>query len=461
MLRRLATLERMTSLASRRRRAHRGSAPVALLRDDSLSLLLHGYGFGARLWAGTRDGARAVPLRLLGRDALLVRGAEAVDLFYDESRIARHGAMPGLVQRTLFGTGSVHSLDGDEHRHRKAVFVDVAYEDAQVERLVPLLRREWQEEVAAWTAGGTRSAYDAAVGVLGRAGMRWAGLPGSRAAKTRWAARLAQIVDGFGAPYSPEYLLAAANRLWSDRHARRLVAAVRAGVLPAEPGTALHEWSWHRDRSGKLLPARIAGVELQNSIRPLIAVARFVAFAAKDLHERPEWRRRIAAEAEAERAEAAAATGPGPLATAFAQEIRRTAPFVPMLPGWAREDVELDGRRLEAGGRMLLDILGTDTDERSWRRADDFAPERFLDVDDYEAIPVFVPHGGAGVATGHRCPGEKLAIAGLALAITALSDPRVEISGEGLDVNRRRLPTKPSSGGRVRAAGSGPRCPFH
>ena len=60
--------------------------------DRSLSLMAHGYDFGERIWRRTREGARAVPTRLLGRDALLVRGVEGVELFYDEDRIARHGA---------------------------------------------------------------------------------------------------------------------------------------------------------------------------------------------------------------------------------------------------------------------------------------------------------------------------------------------------------------------------------
>src|SRR6185437_16270129 len=102
----------------------------------------------------------------------------------------------------------------------KATFVEVAYDDAQVERMAPLLEQEWRRELDAWLAGGRRSAYDAAVGAFGRASMSWAGLPGTRSAKTRWARRLAQIVDGFGVPYSPEYLLAFANRRWSDRHAQ-------------------------------------------------------------------------------------------------------------------------------------------------------------------------------------------------------------------------------------------------
>jgi len=424
--------------------------------DESVRILTRGYDFADGVWRRVRDAARAAPMRLLGKRALLVRGADGVALFYDAQRIVRHGAMPGIVQKTLFGRGSVHSLDGDEHRHRKATFVDVAYDDAQVARLAPLLDEEWRYELESWVDGGTRTAYDAAVGALGRSVMRWAGLPGTPAAKTRWAARLAQIVDGFGVPYSPEYLFAAANRRWSDRHAQRLIEAVRAGALSAREGTALHAWSWHHDRDGNLLPSRLAGVELQNSIRPAVAVSRFVAFAAKRLHDNPGWRDRIAAET--------AARGTlvgGPIATAFAQEIRRTAPFVPMLPGWATTDVELDGERMPAGGRVVLDILGTNTDERSWERPDEFDPERFIGVGDYEALRAFVPHGGADVAGGHRCPGEKLAIAGLAAGIAALSDQRVTVLGAGLDVNRRRLPTMPASGGRVRPADVTSRCPMH
>ncbi|MEW1835309.1 cytochrome P450 [Microbacterium sp. NPDC079995] len=453
-----------TSTPTPQTRAERAADPTlgvvsrAAWRDDSASLLTRGYRFGEHIWRRVPGGARSAPMRLLFSDALLVRGAEGVAAFYDDQRVARHGAMPPFIQETLFGHESVHSLDGEDHRHRKATFVSALYEDEQVARLRPHLEREWRHEVDEWIAGGTRSAYDAAVGALGRAIMRWAGLPGTGEAKTRWARRQAQIVEGFGVPYSPEYVLSALNRRWSDRHAERLIRAVRAGRLDAHPDTALAAWAWHRDRDGRLLSARLAGVELQNSFRPMIAVARFSAFAAKRLQEHPEWRERIAAEV-SERASLV----DGPLATAFAQEIRRLSPFVPMLPAFATQDIEVDGRTVRAGGRIVLDILGTDTDERSWERPDVFDPERFVGVDDYEAIAAFIPHGGADVATGHRCPGEKLAIAGLAASISALSDPRLTVLPAGLEVNERRMPTKPRSGGRVRAAGSsdGARCPFH
>ncbi|WJL96936.1 cytochrome P450 [Microbacterium sp. ET2] len=418
--------------------------------DDAIGLLTRGYRLSSHIWQRVEPGRRAAPMTLLGRDAILVRGAEGVATFYDEENVARHGAMPAIVQRVLFGAGSVHSLDGASHRHRKSTFVDLAYDDDQVERMTRHLDGEWRAELSDWRAGGRRSAYTAAVGAFGRAVMRWADVPGTSAAHTRWAGRLAQIVDGFGAPYSPAFLLAVANRWWSDRHTTRLIEAVRNAELTPRPGTALDEWARHRDEEGALLAPRLAGVELQNSLRPMIAVARFVAFAAKELHARPEWRARIAAETD----ERETLVGGG-AATAFAQEVRRTAPFVPMLPGWAKRTVEVDGQRVDRRGRVVFDILGTDTDNVSWDRPAEFLPERFFGISDYEAMPAFVPHGGGDVRTGHRCPGEKLAIAGLAAAIAALSDPSVTIMKYGLEVNPRRLPTMPASGGRVAASPAG------
>lgn len=428
-------------------------------KDDTLDFIAKGYDFGKGVWERARSlgSPKVAPMKLLGTDSVLVRGEEGIKLYYNEELIDRQGAMPGLIGEPLFGHGSVHSMDGEAHRRRKNTFVQAAYVDEQVERLTPYFEREWTRERDEWIAGGTRSAYDAAVGALGRGIQRWAGLPGTADAKTRFAARLAQIVDGFGAVVEPAYVVAWANRKWCDQHAAELIEAVRAGTLEAREGTALHAWAWHRELDGELLDARLAGIELQNILRPTIAVARFVAFAAKELEARPEWRARIAQES----AERGGALVGGPLAVAFAQEVRRTAPFVPMLPGLAKRDIEFAGETIPAGTRVFIDIQGTNHDPAVWDDAEAFSPERFLGHEDYEALTSFVPQGGGEVPTGHRCPGEKVAIAGLSAAITAMSDPRLAILPEGLEVNRRRFPTKPSSGGRLRSiakqAGAG--CP--
>ena len=171
------------------------------------------------------------------------------------------------------------------------------------------------------------------------------------------------------------------------------------------------------------------------------------AFATKALFEHPQWRERI----QAETAERGTLVG-GPLATAFAQEVRRVYPFVPMLPAFARTDFEFEGEQVSEGDRVLIDILNTNVDPNSWDRADQFDPERFLDVD-FEQITSFVPQGGMDVATGHRCPGEKIAVGSLASTIAVLCEPEVEILPEGLEFSWKQMPTRPASGGLVTVHG--------
>lgn len=126
--------------------------------DRTLDFLRRGYAFSdawrRELGAVDPRSVARIPLRLLGGRALLVRGDEGVRLFYDTSRVKRHGAMPLPVRGPLFGAGAVHGLDDDEHRHRKAMFVSLAYDDSQVARLLPLV-----ESSGAWpsTAGSAKA----------------------------------------------------------------------------------------------------------------------------------------------------------------------------------------------------------------------------------------------------------------------------------------------------------------
>ncbi len=288
-----------------------------------------------------------------------MRGEEGVELFYDESRIRRHGAMPAFIQESLFGHASVHSLDGAEHRHRKATFVDVLYDDAEVQRLLPELDGQWQRELDAWVAGGQRSAYDAAVGALGRSIMRWAGIPGTASAQTagRSARRRSSTASASPTPrvraraHQPPVVRPSrcrAHRRGTRRHPapRREHGPARVGAPPRRGRrTPLRED--RGDRAAEQLPAHDRRLAFRRLRRERTA-------------RPPEWRERIAAET----TERGTLVG-GELAMAFAQEIRRTAPFVPMLPAWAETDIELDGQRVPAGGRVVLDILGTDTDTAS------------------------------------------------------------------------------------------------
>ncbi|MDO5627333.1 MAG: cytochrome P450 [Mobilicoccus sp.] len=252
---------------------------MPLLMDRTLDFVRHGYRFTEKLRASSRDAAsgRRLPVQLFGSPALIVRGLEGVRLFYDTTAVKREGAMPGVFGGGLFGEGSVHKIDDEQHR------------------------------------------------------------------------------------------------AWRDR-------------------------------------------------------------IAEETRER-------------------GITHDAPVAEAFAEEVRRFYPFVPMLPAVARRDVEHEGITVKAGERVVVDVYGALRDPEHWASPESFDPSRFLDTDAQHS-EVFIPQGGGDVHTGHRCPGELIVVGLLAQTAAELSVRDWTLPPQDLDYSMRRLPALPPTG--VTLTGMGP-----
>ncbi|GAB3622481.1 fatty-acid peroxygenase [Mariniluteicoccus endophyticus] len=413
------------------------------LGERALDLLRDGYRFAdvLRARATTADAHHAVPFRLLGQDALLVRGLEGVRFFYDTAKMKRDGAMPTFIKAPLFGSAPVHSLDGEEHRHRKSLFID-AVRPESVRQLALLVAEQWE---AVLQPGTDVEVYDTAVQAYGRAVLAWAGVTDLTSDEAVALSRdLALIVDTFGTPGLP-WVRGMAARRRTNRWAARAVAAARSGGLTPAHGSALRIVADHRDLDGNLLDEQIAGIELHNIVRPTIAVCRFAAFLALALIDHPQWRERLRAEAAERNLDPEA-----PQARAFAQEVRRFYPFVPMLPARAREDTEFAGHPVKKGQRVLIDVLGTNTDPELWDHADEFWPERFLDEPGLDHAEHFIPQGGGSAETGHRCPGEPIAVELLTVTALALASREWEVPRQNLGYPITWLPTRPRDGVRLR-----------
>jgi fatty-acid peroxygenase len=317
----------------------------------------------------------------------------------------------------------VHGLDPPEHRERKGLFLDML----APERLRPLtdaVDLALRERVSTWPGGRVR-VHDELVRAYGRAVLAWAGVPAAGAdGRSR---QLAAIVDGFGFA-GAAYPRAWRARLAADRWAKRLVQDVRAGRVAVADGAPLGELA----ASG--LEARTAGVELLNVLRPTVAVAWLGAFAALRFADWPDWRARLADPED------------GRYRLAFAQEVRRTTPFAPVLAARVHHRAEVSGLVLQPGDRLVLDVVGIDHDPARWPDPARFDPQRML-----EKVPGpfdLVPQGGGDPTAGHRCPGESVALSLLdvTLRVLALVDYTVE-SGH---VDRSRIPTLPGEGPVVR-----------
>lgn len=397
--------------------------------DETAALLREGYRFLPRRHQRSRSDVFQTRL-MGGRRVTCVQGEDAAGMFYTPGRFTRRGALPPTTLLSLQDKGSVQTLDGAAHRRRKQLFLDVL-SAGQVSRLGDMFEVEWRRRIPVWTRMDAVVLLPQVRDLLTRAVCRWAGVHLTTAEAGQRAAEFGAMIDGAGA-VGPRNWRGLRLRSRTERWARRLITEVRAGTLQPPPGSPLRAVAMFEDEPGRRLPVNIAAVELLNLLRPTVAVERFIVFAAFALHRRPDWRSRLNGGSVAETA-------------AFAQEVRRLSPFFPAVAGRALQSFEWRDMRFEPGDWVMLDIFGTNRDERSWEQAAAFRPERFLA--DEANLYNFVPQGAGDVAADHRCPGESATVELIGRAIRLLNGAMTyDVPPQDLSVSLARMPTGPASG---------------
>jgi fatty-acid peroxygenase len=394
--------------------------------DSTLAMLREGYRFIPDRCR--RYGTDAFECRLMLHPAVCVSGPDAARMFYHPGRFTRRGALPPTTLKLLQDQGSVATLDGAAHRHRKAMFLSALAPDA-VRRLADRVAERWRAELPAWAGAGEVVLHHAVEGILCRAVCDWAGVPLTEAEAVERTREFAAMIDGAGA-VGVRTVSGLFRRDRTERWASALVKRARAGEVPIPEGTAAHAVVWHRGADGRLLSPTVAAVELINVLRPTVAVARYVTFAALALHEYPDCREKLR-------------SGDEYLGW-FAQEVRRFYPFFPAVGGRVLEPFEWNGRRFGRGAWVLFDVYGTDRDPRAWGEPDAFRPERFAG---WRGGPfALVPQGGGDHATEHRCAGEQATVEILKAAVRVLvRDVRYDVPDQDLSVDLSRMPAIPAS----------------
>jgi fatty-acid peroxygenase len=400
--------------------------------DHTLALLSEGYRFLTGRFE--RFGADMFTTRLMLRKALCVRGEDAARMFYQPGRFTRRHALPPTTMALLQDFGSVMALDGEAHRKRKAMFMSLLG-PLERQRLVGLAVAQWRAQFARWAGLPSVIVNREAELVLCRAVCQWAGIPiGTDEARQR-AAELSAMIDGAGS-LGPRTWKALRLRHRTERWARALIDAVRAGQAQAPFDSALNVIARHRDADGQLIDRRHAAVELINFLRPTVAVSRFITFAVLAMHEHPACRARIAAGDEA-------------WLTMFAEEVRRYYPFLPAMGGRALHAFDWHGMHIAKGTWVLLDLYGTDMHPAIWGDPEVFRPESFArrESSGFDLIP----QGGGDHYAGHRCPGEAATLDLVKSAAKLFAtEIAYEVPPQDLSIDLRRIPTLPASGMAIR-----------
>lgn len=402
--------------------------------DSTLDLLRDGYAF---IWNRCqRYKSDIFSTRVLGKPTICLHGPEAAALFYDESKFARHGALPRRVVTSLFGKNAVHTLDDADHKARKSAFLSLM-SDGSIEQLMDHTANAWRRAIRHWEGQSEVALLEATQCLLTEAVCAWAGVPLDPSEVSMRAQDFARMVDAFGG-VGPRLWKGKLARLRTERWASKIIKKVRRKKLSVPRESALYTIAHHRDRDGRELDLKTAAVELINILRPTVAVSWYIAFAALALHQYPEAREKIVNEPHDGSA--------GNYTDNFMQEVRRFYPFAPYLGARARTTFSWKGYEIEAGTLALIDVYGANHDPRLWVNPDQFNPDRFAkwSGDTFS----FIPQGGGDHARGHRCPGEWITMHNVTLALHFLTHGcRYEVSpSQDLTIDLSRMPARPASG---------------
>jgi fatty-acid peroxygenase len=397
--------------------------------DSTVALLRDGYRFISRRC--DRYGGDVFRTRLLLEPTICMRGAAAAEVFYDTDRFTRAGAAPDRLVKTLFGEGGVQALDGEAHRVRKQLFLSLMTPDG-IERFVELADEQWRAAATRWEAQDRVVLFDEAMRLLTRSVCTWAGVPLAESEVDLRVADFAAMIDAAGG-VGYRYVRGRIARERGNRWAERLIDDVRAGRVKAVDGTAMARVVDHRDADGSLLDRREAAVELLNVLRPTVAIARYIMFAAMALHRDPASAVHLRDDPDDVR-----------FLDAFVLEVRRDYPFFPFVAARVRRDFHWRGHRFDQGMRVLLDLHGTNHHAALWSDPQRFAPERFFDR---EPTPFdLIPQGGGDHLRNHRCAGEWLTNAVLRHATRFLTSRiRYEVPSQDLTIRLSRVPAVPRS----------------
>lgn len=185
--------------------------------------------------------------------------------------------------------GSVMTLDGEAHRHRKQMFMSLLSTKSR-QQLKDITADEWRNRLSSWERLDEVVLHTEVKAILGRTVCRWTGVPATKSEVKLRTEEFAAMIDGAGS-IGPRNWRGMVLRFRLERWARGIIRALRDHKVDVPTGSAAHAVAWHRDPDGELLNTKVAALELINLLRPIVAVAR--PLRGRRGHHRPDKARGI------------------------------------------------------------------------------------------------------------------------------------------------------------------------
>ena len=386
-------------------------------------------------WRQKAD-APVVKGKAFNKEIIAMYGTDAAKKFYDPKNFKREGAMPEVVLNTLFGQDGVQTLDGEEHHHRKNIFMDLMTPE-RMDEYHKILDEKMTEAFEA--EQGTFELFGLARKVLFKAITEWAGINlddlTDEEINDLSKYQITMISTSFTSPV--DHVKGVSDRKKSEEWAQELIKEARENPVPGKEDVALYAFAEATDLEGELLPVEVAAVELLNIIRPTLALTVWAALMGHALFSREDIYNELKGDFDR-------------LQDSFIQELRRYYPFFPMLPAISLREVEVDGYIIPEDSWVVLDIYGTDHDPRHIENPETFKVDRYVENArniSYEEEYAMIAQGGGDFRSMHRCAGEWITLH----TLRVLSDHLVNkfdftIPDQDFEIPLDQFPTYPQDG---------------
>lgn len=365
-------------------------------------------------------------ISLPGMDIICFGGEDAARAFYDPDKFVRKGAVPLPIQDALTGRKAIHTTDDRQHHSRKALFM-LLMTDEQMTRLQQLIYLELQLAAKRWIIEDNVVLFDAASRVLCKAICTWAGIRLDDDTIDLRASQFVSLVDAFG-NLGARHFKGTRARKEVEAWISDIIRDVRAGRLIPEPDSALHLCAFYEESNGNILDLKLAAIELINILRPTVAITWYISFAAVALFNDEKIKEKFK-------------TAGNSYQENFINEVRRFFPFAPFMGAKVRSSFTWKNYRFSKGTLVLLDMYGTNHDDRLWDDPYSFIPERFNDriIKPFD----FLAQGGGDPYSGHRCPGETITVETLKTFLNFLSTQmQFNLPKQNMSYSLSRMPSK-------------------
>jgi retinoid hydroxylase len=358
----------------------------------------------------TREHGNVWKTRLLGDTVVFLAGPEAYTFFMDPDNFSRQNGTPKDIKKLLHPE-AVPFLDGARHQRRKQLLMS-AFTDDALEDYLPGVFTIFERFAVTWSSQGEQALGDD----LGQLCFDVANhlFAGSDATVSdhEQAADVSVLLEGVTA-LPVNVPVTAYGRAVRARDRLRTYLQSRIQADSGSTGTVLAALQGARGPQGEQLTDDELEIELLHFfVAGHGGLTAALAWLLVVLGEHPSLAQRL-------RAEADEVLGDGPptlaevrqlsIARRVSREALRAYPIVGVSQfGVAKQDLEFDGYRIEAGWKAVGAIWPTLQDDSIFEDPAQFQADR-LDDDAFQALPVnaYVPQGG-GPPEGHRCGGEPL-----------------------------------------------------